>query len=58
LLLLLLVGIILLTKPIVYLFTRLHRLKEEGGVNYSGGMGLSIQGQEPFESALLMESFM
>lgn len=51
-------GIILLNKPMLYVFTRLHWLNKECGVNYSEGMGLSIQGQEPFESDLLMELFM
>lgn len=51
-------GIILLNKSMVYLFTWLHWLNKECGVNYSEGMGLSIQGQEPFESDLLMELFM
>lgn len=50
-------GIILLTEPGVYLFTQLHWLKEEGDVNCRAGMVLSIQDQEPFESALLVESF-
>lgn len=51
-------GIILLNKPMLYLFTQLHLLNKEYGVNCSEGMGLSIQGQEPCESALLMELFM
>lgn len=49
--------IVLLTKPMVYPFTWFHWLKKRL-VNCSAGMGLNIQGQEPFESALVMELFM
>lgn len=50
-------GIVLLSEPVVYPFTWLRWLKKRV-VNYGAGTGLNIQGQEPFESALLMELFM